>query len=123
MCPQIAEELLTAIFFGRIAAVPAQYLKNFIERREVARASDCVPATLRGRPAQPAAFFIGDHMNLEKLERRALSIGEAAATSNLSRATIYRLIKDGRLATAKIGARRLVPLANLDALLAGGASK
>ena len=62
-------------------------------------------------------------MNLEKLERRALSIGEAAATSNLSRATIYRLIKDGRLATAKIGARRLVPLANLDALLAGGASK
>jgi excisionase family DNA binding protein len=51
-----------------------------------------------------------------KQERRALSINEAAASRGLSRATIYRLIKQKRLATLKIGARRLVPIAAIDAL-------
>jgi excisionase family DNA binding protein len=53
-------------------------------------------------------------------ERRALSIKEAAKTCGLSRATLYRLLSDGRLATIKIGARRLVPVVAIDALLSGG---
>ena len=57
----------------------------------------------------------------EKQERRALSIEEAAEACGLSRATLYRLIADGRLATLKIGARRLVPVASIDALLTGSA--
>jgi excisionase family DNA binding protein len=55
------------------------------------------------------------------IERRALSIEESAKTCGLSRATLYRLIADGKLATLKIGARRLVPVNALDALLNGGA--
>ena len=53
--------------------------------------------------------------------KRALSIREAARTCGISRATVYRLIADGKLATLKIGARRLVTIAAIDALLAGGA--
>ena len=61
--------------------------------------------------------------NPQSIERRALSIVEAARVCEISRATIYRLIADGKLTTLKIGARRLVPVAALDALLNGGASK
>ena len=57
------------------------------------------------------------------LERRALSIPEAARACGLSRATLYRLSADGKLSTLKIGARRLVRIEALDALLSGGASK
>ncbi len=59
--------------------------------------------------------------NLLVPERRALSILETASTCGLSRATLYRLLKDGKLTTIKIGARRLVPVASVDALLNGGA--
>jgi excisionase family DNA binding protein len=59
--------------------------------------------------------------NSEALERRALSIREAARTCGLSRATLYRLIASGKLSTLKIGARRLVRVDALDALLSGGA--
>lgn len=54
-------------------------------------------------------------------DRRAFSIKEAAEICGLSRATLYRLIADEKLTTLKIGARRLVPLAAIDALLSGGA--
>jgi excisionase family DNA binding protein len=60
-------------------------------------------------------------MVTENLERRALSIRETARTCGLSRATLYRLLKDGKLTTIKIGARRLVPVGAIDALLKGGA--
>jgi excisionase family DNA binding protein len=59
--------------------------------------------------------------NLQKLDRRALSIKEAAQTCGLSRATLYRLIEQNKLATLKIGSRRLVTVAAIDALLNGGA--
>jgi excisionase family DNA binding protein len=55
-----------------------------------------------------------------KQDRRALSIKEAAESCGLSRATLYRLITEGRLTTIKIGARRLVPVVAIDALLSGG---
>jgi excisionase family DNA binding protein len=64
-----------------------------------------------------------DQIPRELPNRRAFSISEAASASGLSRATLYRLLKDGRLATVKIGARRLVPISALDALLSGGAAK
>ena len=54
-------------------------------------------------------------------QRRALSVLEAARTCGISRATVYRLIADGKLTTLKIGSRRLVPIAAIDALLNGGA--
>ena len=57
----------------------------------------------------------------EKQERRALSIKEAAETCGLSRATIDRLIDQKKLATLKIGSRRLVRPEAIDALLSEGA--
>jgi excisionase family DNA binding protein len=56
-------------------------------------------------------------------ERRALSVGEAARAVGLSRATLYRLIGRKQLATLKVGARRLVPVTALDALLEKAATK
>jgi excisionase family DNA binding protein len=55
--------------------------------------------------------------NAENHWRLVYSIREAAEASGLSRATLYRLISDGRLKTVKIGARRLIPVAALTALL------
>ncbi len=57
----------------------------------------------------------------QKQERRALSIKEAAEACGLSRATMYRLLNDGKLTTIKVGARRLVPVTSIDALLDRGA--
>jgi len=56
-----------------------------------------------------------------KQERRALSIVEAAAMCGLSRATLYRLIAEKKLATVKVLGRRLVRPEAIDALLNGGA--
>jgi excisionase family DNA binding protein len=58
---------------------------------------------------------------LQKQERRALSIRETAQACSLSRATIYRLIEQKKLATLKLGSRRLVRPEAIDALLDGGA--
>jgi excisionase family DNA binding protein len=57
----------------------------------------------------------------QKQERRALSIRETAEVLNLSRASVYRAINTGRLGAVRVGARRLVPIAAIDALLAEGA--
>jgi excisionase family DNA binding protein len=54
-----------------------------------------------------------------KQERLALSVREAAEALGVSRASLYRAIEDGRLIAVKIGARRLIPIAAIDALLAG----
>jgi len=56
----------------------------------------------------------------ESIERRALSVPETARTCGLSRATLYRLIASGKISTLKIGARRLVPISAIDALLSNG---
>jgi excisionase family DNA binding protein len=50
-------------------------------------------------------------------ERRALSVDETARAVGISRATLYRLVQQKRLATVKIGSRRLVPVGAIDALL------
>jgi excisionase family DNA binding protein len=59
--------------------------------------------------------------NFQQQSRRALSIKETAETCGVSRATLYRLMADGKLETLKIGARRLVPVVAIDRLLRGGA--
>jgi excisionase family DNA binding protein len=46
---------------------------------------------------------------------------ETEKASNLSRATLYRALKDGRLKSIKIGARRLVRPEALEAFLNAGA--
>jgi excisionase family DNA binding protein len=58
--------------------------------------------------------------NNKDVKRLAMSIREAELASGLSRATLYRLIANGRLLTLKIGARRLVTVGALDALLGEG---
>jgi excisionase family DNA binding protein len=53
-------------------------------------------------------------------ERLAFSIAESAATSGLSRSTLYRLMEAGELRTVKRGQRRLVPTAELQRLCGAG---
>ena len=50
--------------------------------------------------------------------RIAYSLSEAEVLSGLSRATLYRLIAQGRLHTVHVGRRRLVPSDDLVALVA-----
>jgi len=50
----------------------------------------------------------------------AYSIDEAAHVLGVSRRTIYELIAEGRLRSAKLYARRLIPRAELERLLAEG---
>jgi excisionase family DNA binding protein len=71
---------------------------------------------LAGRPRKRSKM----PKNHQIADRRALSIRETASACGLSRATLYRQIKDGKLATIKVGARRLVPVASIDALLKVG---
>lgn len=52
-------------------------------------------------------------------ERRAYSVKDVAAASGLSRATLYRLIKEGQLAPVRVGGRTLIPADQLDSLLRG----
>jgi excisionase family DNA binding protein len=61
--------------------------------------------------------------NIHVPERRALSVREAAQTCGLSRATIYRLIEQKRLATVKIGSRTLIRVGEIDAMLEKAAAK
>jgi excisionase family DNA binding protein len=58
--------------------------------------------------------------NNSGVKRLVYSIREAEQASGLSRATLYRLIGSGRLTTVKIGARRLVPVVAIHALLNEG---
>ena len=53
-------------------------------------------------------------------ERHALRINDATVFSGLSRASLYRAIKDGALRSVKIGKRRLILRADLEAFLVGG---
>jgi excisionase family DNA binding protein len=48
------------------------------------------------------------------------SICEAAHALNLSRATVYRLLGQGRIASIKIGSRRLIPRSSIEILVREG---
>jgi excisionase family DNA binding protein len=51
--------------------------------------------------------------------RLAYSIPEAAAATGLGKTTLYSLISSGTLPSCKIGKRRIIASADLDALLQG----
>jgi excisionase family DNA binding protein len=52
----------------------------------------------------------------------ALSVTEAHQTLGISRRKLYELINDGTIRTIKVGARRLVPMAELDRFVNGRAA-
>jgi excisionase family DNA binding protein len=55
-------------------------------------------------------------------EKLALRVNEAAVAAGISRSTIYKLMSAGTLRTTKVGGRRLILRADLEALLQSGAS-
>jgi excisionase family DNA binding protein len=55
-----------------------------------------------------------------RIEARALRIKDAAQAYGISRSLIYKMMADGRLRTVKIGKRRLIPVAAIEALFEGG---
>jgi excisionase family DNA binding protein len=54
------------------------------------------------------------------IERRALHVNDAATVYGVGRSMIYKLMSEGKLATVKVGGRRLVPCDNMEALLRSG---
>jgi excisionase family DNA binding protein len=54
-------------------------------------------------------------------DRVALSPGESAVATGLTRQTIYRLINDGKLRRFKVGTRSLIPVVDVLGLIGGGA--
>lgn len=56
-------------------------------------------------------------------DQLAVSIPDAARRAGIGRSTIYNEIKAGRLASAKLGKRRLIPLAALREWLAAATAK
>lgn len=58
-----------------------------------------------------------DRPTREPPPKLAFSINEAVAATSLGRSTLYRHINAGTLATVKVGGRRLIPLAAIQALM------
>jgi excisionase family DNA binding protein len=59
-----------------------------------------------------------DHSEL--IRRGAYTVTLASVYTSLSRSTLYALMQAGRLRYTKIGRRRLIPIADLEQLLAEG---
>jgi excisionase family DNA binding protein len=53
----------------------------------------------------------------ENHQRLVASVRDAARMMGISRSSVYRLIGNRKLRTVKIGARRLIPLGAINALL------
>jgi excisionase family DNA binding protein len=64
---------------------------------------------------------VSDEAAARAQQRLVYSILEAAHALNLSRATLYRLLGEGRIASIKIGSRRLILRSSIDDLLREGA--
>jgi excisionase family DNA binding protein len=64
---------------------------------------------------------VSDSAIASERQRLVYSICEAAHALNLSRATLYRLLAEGRSASVKIGSRRLILCSSIDELLREGA--
>ncbi len=56
----------------------------------------------------------------EPAPRLAVSVAEAAAALGVSRGGMYRHVQAGTVRSVKIGGRRLVPVAELERLVAAG---
>jgi excisionase family DNA binding protein len=59
------------------------------------------------------------HSTIPLAERRALTLHMAEDYSGLKRSSLYELLARGELESLKIGGRRLILRASLDALLSG----
>ena len=55
------------------------------------------------------------------VERLGYSYEEAVTASGLSRSTLQRLVADGKIRAIPIGRRRIIPRADLERLINGGA--
>lgn len=55
--------------------------------------------------------------------RMALGVAETAALLGVSRTTVHALLRSGRLRSVKIGARRLIPVAEVERLLEQGTAE
>jgi excisionase family DNA binding protein len=53
------------------------------------------------------------------VQRKFATIPETCLQINVGRTTVYGLIEDGTLRRVKIGARALIPQADIDAFVAG----
>ena len=60
-------------------------------------------------------------MSEEKIQRRTLTIDEAARELGISKASAYEAARTGELPTIKIGKRILVPVVALERMLQGPA--
>lgn len=57
---------------------------------------------------------------METTRKAYLSIPETAELLGLATITVYRMAEAGRLPSVKLGSRRMVPAAKLEALLESG---
>jgi excisionase family DNA binding protein len=55
--------------------------------------------------------------------RRAVTIADAAVQLGVHRSTIWRMQRDAQIETIKIRGKRLVPVAEIERLLAGGGAR
>lgn len=69
-----------------------------IERKGAARPAVSVPV----QPAEP------------ERKKALLTVPEAAETLSISRATVFKLLKDGDLNSVTVGSRRLIPATEID---------
>src|SRR5271165_908722 len=75
---------------------------------------------LRGKRTQTELSVHSEPMRVQPpsgASPRAVSIVQAGLMLNVSRSTIYRLIGAKRLRAIKVGARTVIPIASLDAIL------
>jgi excisionase family DNA binding protein len=67
----------------------------------------------------PLAASRGEHMKPElNPEIMALSVEEASRATSLGRTKIFELLRTGRIRGVKIGARTVIPVESIRALLA-----
>lgn len=52
------------------------------------------------------------------VQPRALRVREATRAYRIGKTRLYALMKEGRLATVKVGGTRLIPIDSLEALIA-----
>ncbi len=77
---------------------------------------------LRGKRTQTELSVRSEPLHVQPASGaspRAVSIIQAGLMLNVSRSTIYRLIGAKRLRAIKVGARTVIPIASLDAILEG----
>jgi len=59
---------------------------------------------------------------INQVDRLAVRVEEAAEMLGLGRSTVFELLKDGSLASIKVGKRRLIPIQEITAFIGRCAS-